>query len=38
MNATPERLPDNDTYYMGISMAVREKANCTGNRMGLSSY
>ena len=26
--------PDNDTYYMGIAFAVREKANCTGNRVG----
>src|ERR1044071_9475267 len=29
-----EKLPDSDTYYMGIAMAVREKANCTGNRVG----
>src|SRR5262245_47746526 len=29
-----EKLPDNDTYYMGIAMAVRERANCTGNRVG----
>lgn len=34
MTAAPEKLPDNDTYYMGIAMAVREKANCTGNRIG----
>lgn len=27
-------LPDTDTYYMGIAFAVREKANCTGNRIG----
>jgi dCMP deaminase len=27
-------LPDTDTYYMGIAFAVREKANCTGNRVG----
>ena len=29
-----EILPDWDTYYMGIAFAVREKANCTGNRVG----
>ena len=29
-----EKLPDNDTYYMGIALAVRERANCTGNRVG----
>jgi len=29
-----EQLPDSDTYYMGIAFAVREKANCTGNRVG----
>ncbi len=29
-----EQLPDTDTYYMGIAFAVREKANCTGNRVG----
>ena len=29
-----ENLPDTDTYYMGIAFAVREKANCTGNRVG----
>ena len=34
MSTTPEKLPDSDTYYMGIAMAVREKANCTGNRVG----
>jgi deoxycytidylate deaminase len=34
VTATPETLPDNDTYYMGIAMAVRQKANCTGNRIG----
>jgi dCMP deaminase len=27
-------LPDTDNYYMGIAFAVREKANCTGNRVG----
>jgi len=30
----PEGFPDDDTYYMGIAMAVRQKANCTGNRIG----
>lgn len=34
MTTKPEKLPDYDTYYMGIAMAVREKANCTGNRIG----
>lgn len=34
MTTTKEKLPDTDTYYMGIAMAVREKANCTGNRVG----
>jgi dCMP deaminase len=34
ITAPPEKLPDNDTYYMGIALAVREKANCTGNRVG----
>ena len=29
-----DKLPDQDTYYMGIAFAVREKANCTGNRVG----
>ncbi|MDA3961646.1 MAG: dCMP deaminase family protein [Planctomycetota bacterium] len=29
-----ERLPSTDEYYMGIAFAVREKANCTGNRVG----
>ena len=29
-----ETLPDWDSYYMGIAFAVREKANCTGNRVG----
>ena len=31
---TPHTLMDSDTYYMGIAFAVREKANCTGNRVG----
>lgn len=29
-----EKLPETDAYFMGIAMAVREKANCTGNRVG----
>ena len=29
-----EKLPDANTYYMGIALAVRAKANCTGNRVG----
>lgn len=31
---TTEKLPDTDTYFMGIAFAVREKANCKGNRVG----
>lgn len=31
---TTGKRPDTDTYYMGIAIAVREKANCTGNRVG----
>lgn len=34
MSPKPEKLPDNDTYYMRIAMAARDKANCTGNRVG----
>jgi len=34
MPPAPEKLPDNDIYYMGVAIAVREKANCTGNRIG----
>jgi len=33
-----EALPDTDTYYMGIAFAVREKANCTGNRVISTGY
>lgn len=29
-----ESIPTNDEYYMGVAMAVREKANCEGNRIG----
>ncbi len=28
------RPPGNDEYYMGIAFAVRERANCLGNRVG----
>lgn len=31
---TDEKLPNTDEYYMGIAFAVRQKANCTGNRVG----
>lgn len=34
MSQHSEPLPDWDTYYMGIAFAVREKANCSGNRVG----
>ena len=34
MTQTLDEIPDNDVYYMGIAMAVRQKANCTGNRIG----
>ena len=34
MASATEKLPDSDTYYMGIALAVRAKANCTGNRIG----
>lgn len=30
----PQSQLDSDRYYMGIAFAVREKANCTGNRVG----
>jgi hypothetical protein len=33
MASATEKLPDSDTYYMGIALAVRAKANCTGNRI-----
>ena len=29
-----QKLPTWDEYYMGIAFAVREKANCLGNRVG----
>lgn len=28
------KRPDRDAYYMGIAMAVRRRANCTGNKVG----
>ncbi len=34
MDGMLKKIPDNDTYYMGIAVAVRERANCTGNRVG----
>jgi dCMP deaminase len=30
----PPKPPDSDDYYLGIALAVRRKANCTGNRVG----
>ncbi|MEX0761329.1 MAG: dCMP deaminase family protein [Dehalococcoidia bacterium] len=30
----PAKRPDMDEYMMGIAMAVRTRANCTGNRVG----
>lgn len=32
--STDRARPDWDEYYMGIAMAVRRRANCTGNRVG----
>jgi dCMP deaminase len=29
----PESPPADDDYYMGVALAVRRKANCTGNRV-----
>jgi dCMP deaminase len=35
MTALPEhRRPDRDEYFMGIAIAVRSRADCTGNRVG----
>jgi dCMP deaminase len=34
MGIESEKLPEADAYYMGIAFAVRQKANCTGNRVG----
>ena len=34
MSRKNEKPPDSNTYYMGIAIAVRERANCTGNRVG----
>jgi dCMP deaminase len=30
---SPATPPDDDNYYMGVALAVRRKANCTGNRV-----
>jgi dCMP deaminase len=30
----PWKMPSRDEYYMGIAVAVREKANCLGSRVG----
>ncbi len=32
--SAPVTRPSWDEYYMGIAMAVRKRANCTGNRVG----
>lgn len=29
----PDRPPGDDDYFMGVALAVRRKANCTGNRV-----
>ena len=29
----PDRPPGDDDYFMGVAIAVRRKANCTGNRV-----
>jgi dCMP deaminase len=34
MTGVVVRLPDVDTYYMGIAVAVQAKANCLGSRVG----
>lgn len=34
MAAKSELLPDTDTYYMRVALAVRAKANCRGRRVG----
>jgi dCMP deaminase len=33
MKLDPDVPPDADDYYLGIALAVRRKANCTGNRV-----
>jgi dCMP deaminase len=33
MKLDPTRPPKSDDYYLGIALAVRRKANCTGNRV-----
>lgn len=32
--ATPTTRPDRNTYFMGIAMAVRERADCRGQKVG----
>ncbi len=34
MKLDPKSPPNSDDYYLGIALAVRRKANCTGNRVG----
>ena len=34
MSEQPYSRPSMDQYFMGIAMAVRKRANCTGNRVG----
>jgi len=34
VHAKAGAVPDRDTYYMMIAMAVRARANCVGNRVG----
>ena len=34
MTSTPNTPPSMDHYYMGIAVAVRERANCQGTRVG----
>ena len=29
----PPTPPSDDDYFMGVALAVRRKANCTGNRV-----
>lgn len=33
LELAPAQPPSDDDYFMGIAMAVRRKANCTGNRV-----
>jgi len=34
MNSVPHTRPDMHSYFMQIALAVRERANCVGNRVG----